>query len=314
MQGRRHASKPASAASRPVRAPRVDRAAWPTPFARSGRRSPSSSRPCAASPSRICPRRCSTSSCGAPELAGRRRVLRPPRRLGGAARGGGRGRPRPCRGGRGRGGAAACSPPRSRERPLRAAARGCSSSAAAWPCPAWWPPGRAPRCWPRTAPRTRSPSPPTGSRSTRWRPTSRMWTGRAHGDALAARGPWDVVLAADVLYTRANVEAALAPAPAPAGAGRRDPPRRSRAGGRARLPRRHARHLPRADAARGRRGAARPAAPALSASGAGARPAPSAARRPRRSSPGPASARTPRGRRATRRRRWSTRPCRGCAP
>ena len=33
------------------------------------------------------------------------------------------------------------------------------------------------------------------------------WT--EHGDALAARGPFDVVLAADVLYTRANVEAAL---------------------------------------------------------------------------------------------------------
>jgi predicted nicotinamide N-methyase len=30
-----------------------------------------------------------------------------------------------------------------------------------------------------------------------------------HGDALAARGPFDLVLAADVLYTRANVEAAL---------------------------------------------------------------------------------------------------------
>src|SRR3954451_4206635 len=30
-----------------------------------------------------------------------------------------------------------------------------------------------------------------------------------HGDALAARGPWDLVLAADVLYTRANVETAL---------------------------------------------------------------------------------------------------------
>jgi predicted nicotinamide N-methyase len=29
------------------------------------------------------------------------------------------------------------------------------------------------------------------------------------GDALVARGPWDLVLAADVLYTRANVEAAL---------------------------------------------------------------------------------------------------------
>ncbi|MEY2535303.1 MAG: hypothetical protein QOF29_3213 [bacterium] len=31
----------------------------------------------------------------------------------------------------------------------------------------------------------------------------------AEGDALAARGPWDLVLAADVLYTRANVEIAL---------------------------------------------------------------------------------------------------------
>jgi predicted nicotinamide N-methyase len=30
-----------------------------------------------------------------------------------------------------------------------------------------------------------------------------------HGDALAARGPFDLVLAADVLYTRANVETAL---------------------------------------------------------------------------------------------------------
>jgi predicted nicotinamide N-methyase len=31
-----------------------------------------------------------------------------------------------------------------------------------------------------------------------------------HGEALVARGPFDVVLAADVLYTRANVEIALA--------------------------------------------------------------------------------------------------------
>ena len=30
-----------------------------------------------------------------------------------------------------------------------------------------------------------------------------------HGDQLVARGPWDLVLAADVLYTQANVEAAL---------------------------------------------------------------------------------------------------------
>jgi predicted nicotinamide N-methyase len=31
----------------------------------------------------------------------------------------------------------------------------------------------------------------------------------AHGDALVERGPWDVVLASDVLYTGANVQAAL---------------------------------------------------------------------------------------------------------
>jgi predicted nicotinamide N-methyase len=31
----------------------------------------------------------------------------------------------------------------------------------------------------------------------------------AQGDTLAARGPWDVVLAADVLYLQANVELAL---------------------------------------------------------------------------------------------------------
>jgi predicted nicotinamide N-methyase len=30
-----------------------------------------------------------------------------------------------------------------------------------------------------------------------------------HGDVLAAGGPWDLILAADVLYTRANVETAL---------------------------------------------------------------------------------------------------------
>jgi predicted nicotinamide N-methyase len=34
------------------------------------------------------------------------------------------------------------------------------------------------------------------------------WAG--DGDALAARGPWDLVLAADVLYLKANVDAALA--------------------------------------------------------------------------------------------------------
>ena len=33
------------------------------------------------------------------------------------------------------------------------------------------------------------------------------WT--EHGDALVALGPWDLILAADVLYTKQNVEAAL---------------------------------------------------------------------------------------------------------
>jgi predicted nicotinamide N-methyase len=53
------------------------------------------------------------------------------------------------------------------------------------------------------------------------------------GDALAARGPWDLVLAADVLYTRANVEVALRLLPrlvAPGGEIRLADPRR--AGGR----------------------------------------------------------------------------------
>jgi predicted nicotinamide N-methyase len=54
-----------------------------------------------------------------------------------------------------------------------------------------------------------------------------------HGDALAAQGPWDLVLAADVLYTRANVEALLRLAPrllAPGGELRLADPHR--AGGR----------------------------------------------------------------------------------
>jgi predicted nicotinamide N-methyase len=57
------------------------------------------------------------------------------------------------------------------------------------------------------------------------------WTD--HGDALAARGPWDLVLAADVLYRAANVEAALRLLPrllAPGGEIRLADPRR--AGGR----------------------------------------------------------------------------------
>ena len=50
------------------------------------------------------------------------------------------------------------------------------------------------------------------------------------GDALAARGPWDLVLAADVLYTKANVEAALRLLPrllAPDGEVRLADPRRA---------------------------------------------------------------------------------------
>jgi predicted nicotinamide N-methyase len=54
------------------------------------------------------------------------------------------------------------------------------------------------------------------------------WT--TQGDALAARGPWDLVLAADVLYVRANVEAALRLLPrlvAPGGEVRIADPRRA---------------------------------------------------------------------------------------
>jgi predicted nicotinamide N-methyase len=50
------------------------------------------------------------------------------------------------------------------------------------------------------------------------------------GDALAARGPWDLVLAADVLYLKANVDAALDLVPrlvAPGGEVRLADPRRA---------------------------------------------------------------------------------------
>lgn len=56
----------------------------------------------------------------------------------------------------------------------------------------------------------------------------------AHGDALVARGPWDVVLAADVLYTRANAEQAAALLPrllAPGGHVRLADPERAGAQG-----------------------------------------------------------------------------------
>jgi predicted nicotinamide N-methyase len=51
-----------------------------------------------------------------------------------------------------------------------------------------------------------------------------------HGDALAAQGPWDLVLAADVLYTRANVTTLLELIPrllAPGGVLRLADPERS---------------------------------------------------------------------------------------
>jgi predicted nicotinamide N-methyase len=54
----------------------------------------------------------------------------------------------------------------------------------------------------------------------------------SQGDALAARGPWDVVLAADVLYLQANVEIALRLIPrlvAPGGEVRLADPRRAAA-------------------------------------------------------------------------------------
>jgi predicted nicotinamide N-methyase len=50
------------------------------------------------------------------------------------------------------------------------------------------------------------------------------------GEALARRGPWDLVLAADVLYTKANVETALRLLPrliAPGGEARLADPRRA---------------------------------------------------------------------------------------
>jgi predicted nicotinamide N-methyase len=52
----------------------------------------------------------------------------------------------------------------------------------------------------------------------------------AQGDALVARGPWDLVLAADVLYLKANVELALELVPrlvAPGGEVRLADPRRA---------------------------------------------------------------------------------------
>ena len=64
-----------------------------------------------------------------------------------------------------------------------------------------------------------------------------------HGDALVERGPWDVVLAADVFYTAANVQTALRLLPRllqPGGELRLADPRPGR---RARLPRRGAAHV-----------------------------------------------------------------------
>ncbi len=61
------------------------------------------------------------------------------------------------------------------------------------------------------------------------------WSEQA--DALVARGPWDLVLAADVLYLRAGVAGGAGAAAAARRAGRRDPDRGPAPGRRARLPR-----------------------------------------------------------------------------
>ena len=67
---------------------------------------------------------------------------------------------------------------------------------------------RRARCSPPTARPTPSPSPPTCSPSTRSRARSPTSTGPSTATQLVERGPWDLVLAADVLYTRENVNAA----------------------------------------------------------------------------------------------------------
>ena len=77
----------------------------------------------------------------------------------------------------------------------------------------------------------------------------------AHGEALAERGPWDLVLAADVFYLQANVQLALRAAAAAARAGRRGVARRPAPRRNARLPRRRALDVQARDhAARRRRG------------------------------------------------------------
>ena len=170
----------------------------------SGRRWPSASPPCGRPRPARCPPRCSTSRSAPPSPACTSCAPSTGRRCGRTRRS----RSGPCPGGRARGRAGSRSPaPSPRRRRGRAA--GSSSSAAASRCPAWSPPARARRCSPRTGAPTRSSSRHITSPSTASPATPRAADWAEHGDALAARGPFDAVLAADVFYTRANVGVAL---------------------------------------------------------------------------------------------------------
>ena len=100
-----------------------------------------------------------------------------------------------------------------------------------------------------------------------------------HGDELAERGPFDLVLAADVLYTAENADAPVRLLPRLARPGRRGAPRRPRPHQRPPLPLRRPREL-RARRRPGGRRHAVPAAPPLSSS---SRPASSITGTPSRS-------------------------------
>ena len=98
--------------------------------------------------------------------------------------------------------------PGGRRRAAAPPARACSGSAAGSRCPASPPHARARTSSPPTGRRTRSRSPRTP-----WRWTSRSATSpRSTGASRACcsnGGPWDLVLAADVLYLQANVRILL---------------------------------------------------------------------------------------------------------
>ena len=157
--------------------------------AASGRRWPSGSRRCAASTSKSCRSRCSTSPCAGSSSPATTSCCSA-RRLGGAApRGGRRRAAHPVLG--------AAVAERVRHSPRRSTptrrgrAPRCSSSAAASARRASSPPAPGPRCSPPTARRTPSPTPRTRSRSTAPKPTSRRPTGpsrrRCAGRARAVR-------------------------------------------------------------------------------------------------------------------------------